>query len=97
MNFIDRVFRTVSSIASEQAQRCFGFISNFIQNRDTKMDVKQPEYKDLLPTDNIQNGDEYIMALRWAFENKKIRNTVFFSFFNNCLTVFIIFYFSENQ
>ena len=74
MNFIDRVFRTVSSIASEQAQRCFGFISNFIQNRDTKMDVKQPEYKDLLPTDNIQNGDEYITALRWAFENKKIRN-----------------------
>lgn len=74
MNFIDRVFRTVSSIASEQAQRCFGFISIFIQNRDTKMDVKQPEYKDLLPTDNIQNGDEYIMALRWAFENKKIRN-----------------------
>lgn len=28
----------------------------------------------MLPTDNIQNGDEYITALRWAFENKKIRN-----------------------
>ena len=70
MVFIDRVFRTASSLASELKQRCSGFI----QNRSEQKDVKQPEYGDLLPADNIQNGDEYITALRWAFENKKIRN-----------------------
>ena len=70
MVFIDYVARTASSVASELKQKCFGFI----QNRDEKMGMKQPEYRDLLPTDNIQNGDEYITALRWAFENKKIRN-----------------------
>lgn len=70
MVFIDRVFRTASSLASALKQRCSGFI----QNRSEQKDVKQPEYGDLLPADNIQNGDEYITALRWAFENKKIRN-----------------------
>ena len=70
MVFIDRVCRTASKVVSALKQRCSGFI----QNRDEQKDVKQPEYGDLLPTDNIQNGDEYITALRWAFENKKIRN-----------------------
>ncbi len=32
------------------------------------------EYKDLTPTDNIENGDEYFEALKWAFNNKKVKN-----------------------
>ena len=32
------------------------------------------EYRDLTPIDNIENGDEYIEALNWAFQNKKIKN-----------------------
>ena len=32
------------------------------------------EYRDLTPIDNIENGSEYINALNWAFQNKKIRN-----------------------
>ena len=32
------------------------------------------EYRDLTPIDNIENGDEYIEALNWAFQNKKVKN-----------------------
>lgn len=32
------------------------------------------EYKDLTPNDHIENGDEYIKALNWAFQNKRVRN-----------------------
>ena len=32
------------------------------------------EYKDLTPIDSIENGDEYIEALNWAFQNKKVKN-----------------------
>lgn len=32
------------------------------------------EYKDLTPNDHIENGGEYIEALNWAFQNKKVRN-----------------------
>lgn len=32
------------------------------------------EYRDLTPTDSVDNGDEYIEALNWAFQNKKVRN-----------------------
>lgn len=32
------------------------------------------EYRDLTPIDNIENGDEYIKALNWAFRNKKVKN-----------------------
>ena len=32
------------------------------------------EYRDLTPVDNIENGDEYIEALKWAFHNNKIKN-----------------------
>ena len=32
------------------------------------------EYKDLTPNDHIENGAEYIEALNWAFQNKKVRN-----------------------
>ena len=32
------------------------------------------EYRDLAPIDSIENGDEYIEALNWAFQNKKIKN-----------------------
>ncbi len=37
------------------------------------------EYRDLTPIDNIENGDEYIEALNWAFQNKKIKNNNDFS------------------
>lgn len=32
------------------------------------------EYRDLAPIDNVENGDKYIEALNWAFQNKKIKN-----------------------
>ena len=32
------------------------------------------EYRDLAPIDNIENGDKYIEALNWAFQNKKVKN-----------------------
>lgn len=32
------------------------------------------EYRDLTPKNDINNGEEYIKALDWAFENKKIKN-----------------------
>ena len=32
------------------------------------------EYRDLTPIDSIENGDEYIEALNWAFQNKKVKN-----------------------
>ena len=32
------------------------------------------EYRDLTPINNIENGDEYIKALNWAFQNSKIKN-----------------------
>lgn len=32
------------------------------------------EYRDLTPIDSVDNGDEYIEALNWAFQNKKVRN-----------------------
>ena len=68
MVFIDSVLRMASSVASALQQR----YSGFIHNRGEQKGVKQPEYGDLLPVDNIQNGDEYITALRWAFENIRV-------------------------
>ncbi len=32
------------------------------------------EYRDLAPINSIENGEEYIDALNWAFQNKKIKN-----------------------
>mgnify|MGYP004535018979 CR=1 FL=1 len=32
------------------------------------------EYRDLAPIDNVENGDKYMEALNWAFQNKKIKN-----------------------
>ena len=64
------VVRMVKKAASTLKQRC----SSFIPKGDERKGMKNSEYGDLLPVDNIQNGDEYITALRWAFENKKIRN-----------------------
>ena len=32
------------------------------------------EYRDLTPIDSVENGDEYIEALNWAFQNKKVKN-----------------------
>lgn len=36
--------------------------------------VTYSEYRDLTPIDSIENGDEYIEALGWAFQNKKVKN-----------------------
>ena len=32
------------------------------------------EYRDLAPTDQIENGDEYMKALHWALNESRIRN-----------------------
>lgn len=32
------------------------------------------EYRDLTPIDSVENGNEYIEALKWAFQNKKVKN-----------------------
>lgn len=36
--------------------------------------MEYSEYNDLMPVDDIENGDEYIAALNWAFQNKKVKN-----------------------
>lgn len=36
--------------------------------------VSYSEYRDLTPIDSVENGDEYIEALNWAFQNEKVRN-----------------------
>ena len=44
-------------------------------NKDTENSrVSYSEYQDLTPIDHIENGGEYIAALNWAFQNKKIKN-----------------------
>ena len=44
-------------------------------NKDTENSrVSYSEYQDLTPIDHIENGEEYIAALNWAFHNKKIKN-----------------------
>ena len=42
------------------------------------------EYRDLAPTNNIQNGQEYINALQWALENPKIKNIALASSYGIC-------------
>lgn len=42
------------------------------RNRDKKKNYL--EYKDLAPTSNIENGEEYIEALNWALDNPRIKN-----------------------
>lgn len=43
---------------------------------ESKINLQQHnvEYKDLLPTNAIQNGSEYLYAMRWAFKNKRVKN-----------------------
>ena len=43
---------------------------------EKKVDLQQPstDYRDLLPVDDIQNGNEYLNALSWAFKNKRVKN-----------------------
>lgn len=44
-------------------------------NKDTENSgMPYSEYQDLTPIDHIENGGEYIAALNWAFQNKKIKN-----------------------
>lgn len=45
---------------------------------EKKVDLQQPstDYRDLLPVDDIQNGNEYLNALSWAFKNKRVKNIV---------------------
>ena len=66
---IDRICGAVSKVASALQHKC-----PFIPKGDAQKGEDYTEYRALLPIDNIENGDEYIAALRWAFENKKIRN-----------------------
>ena len=37
-------------------------------------DKQELEYTNLAPVDKIENGEEYLKALDWALENKKIKN-----------------------
>ena len=39
-----------------------------------KIERRKIEYTDLAPNDAIDNGDEYLKALEWALNNKRIRN-----------------------
>lgn len=43
---------------------------------EKRLNLHQPiiGYRDLLPVDDIQNGDEYLNALSWAFKNKRVKN-----------------------
>ncbi|WP_143403011.1 hypothetical protein [Gemmiger sp. An120] len=66
---IDRICGAVSKVASALQHKC-----PFVPKGDAQKGEDYTEYRALLPIDNIENGDEYIAALRWAFENKKIRN-----------------------
>jgi len=36
--------------------------------------VDYSEYRDLAPISNIENGEEYLKALKWAFNNRKVKN-----------------------
>lgn len=45
------------------------------KNQDTdKNEMSYFEYQDLTPVNHIENGEEYIKALNWAFQNEKIKN-----------------------
>lgn len=66
---IDRICGAVSKVTSALQHKC-----PFVPKGDAQKGEDYTEYRALLPIDNIENGDEYIAALRWAFENKKIRN-----------------------
>lgn len=65
---IERTCNKVSNDDSAQQYKCPDL------PQQSKEQKNYSEYGDLLPVDNIQNGDEYIAALRWAFGNKKIKN-----------------------
>ena len=39
-------------------------------------DKQELEYTNLAPVDKIENGEEYLKALDWALENKKIKNII---------------------
>lgn len=67
--FIDCIWGAVSKVASALQHKC-----PFIPKGDAQKGEDYTEYRALLPIDNIENGDEYIAALRWAFENKEIKN-----------------------
>lgn len=39
-----------------------------------QIEVADTEYTDLAPIDEITNGDEYLNALNWALNNKRVKN-----------------------
>ena len=45
-----------------------------ILHRNSGEKKNYKEYKDLAPTSEMENGEEYIKTLNWALENPKIKN-----------------------
>lgn len=43
-------------------------------SKKSKNEELKSEYTDLTPVDDIENGEEYLHALKWAFDNKRIKN-----------------------
>ena len=49
-------------------------LSDFDEDYGGEKRMTFSEYRDLTPSDNLENCDEYIKALNWALNNKKIKN-----------------------
>ena len=48
--------------------------SNNRQSQNSTTDIPENTYRDLAPTDSISDDQEYIKALHWAINNKRVKN-----------------------
>lgn len=56
-------------------KRITGVCSNLLDRLDRNVqNIKDEEYRDLTPSDEIENGKEYFNALDWSLKNEKITN-----------------------
>ena len=55
------------------------------------------EYRDLTPSDNLENCDEYLKALNWALNNKKIKNIALTGPYGSGKSSIIETFLSENE
>lgn len=55
------------------------------------------EYRDLTPSDNLENCGEYIKALNWALKNKKIKNIALTGPYGSGKSSIIETFLSENE
>lgn len=56
------------------ARLCFKMRGMFMKIKQSLFKKKVFEYTDLAPIDNIENGDEYIKALKWALKQQRVKN-----------------------